>query len=84
MGKIEGLQKEIDKIDRVAKFVQNILLALASGIIWTIYALMEDKADTKIIVLSSVGFVVFIFMLFYLIFKNKKQEELIKKLYKED
>jgi len=81
MGKIEGLQKDIDRIDRFAKFIQNLILAVISGIIWSIYALMEEKVDSKIVILSGAGIVIFIFLIFLWISKNKKQEELIQKFY---
>ena len=83
MGRVEGIQKDIDRIDRITKFIQNIILAIMSAIVWSIYAILENKADNKILILSAIGVVILIFLIFLWIHKNKKQEELIKKLYEE-
>ena len=61
VGKKESLQKSIDRLDRIAKFYQSLILAILSGIIWSIYALLENKADKKIIFDRSSYFNIFNF-----------------------
>lgn len=80
MGKIESLQKQIDRLDRILKFYQSLIIAIMSGVVWSIYALIENKADDKIIILSSVGIVLFVFLVLKIKSLDLKQDELIKKL----
>jgi len=82
MGRIESLQKQIDRLDRILKFYQSLIIAIMSGIVWSIYALLENKADEKIIILSGVGIVVFIFLATRIKSLDLKQNELIEKLEK--
>ena len=82
MGKIESLQKQIDRLDRILKFYQSLIIAIMSGVVWSIYALLENKADEKIIILSGVGIVVFIFLATRIKSLDLKQNELIEKLEK--
>ena len=51
MGKKEALQKKIDKLDRKLKFYYSIIFAILSGIVWSVYAIMENKVDYKIVIL---------------------------------
>jgi len=80
MAKLESLQKKIDKIDRDVKYIQNIILVVMSSIIWSVYAILEDKADEKILILSIPGAIVFIFLITLWIIKDVEQEKLIQKL----
>jgi len=43
MGKKEKYQKEIERLERYAKFYLNMLLAILSGIVWSIYAILEKR-----------------------------------------
>ena len=83
MSKKDSYQKQIDIFENELRFLRNIWLAVISGIIWSIYAIMEEKSDLKIIILSFLG----ILILGYLSKKinNIKQEVkiLVKKLSKE-
>lgn len=80
MAKLESLQKKIDKIDRDVKYIQNIILVVMSSIIWSVYAILEDKADEKILILSIPGAIIFIFLITLWIVKDVEQEKLIQKL----
>jgi len=80
MAKLESLQKKIDKIDRDVKYIQNIILVVMSSIIWSVYAILENKADEKILILSIPGAIVFIFLITLWIIKDVEQEKLIQKL----
>ena len=80
MGTIESLQKKIDRLDRILKFYQSLLIAIMSGIIWSIYALIEHKTSDKILILASVGMVVFIFLAMRIKSLDLKQNDLIDKL----
>lgn len=82
MGSMESLQKKIDRLDRILKFYQSLLIAIMSGIIWSIYALLEDKASDKIIILAFVGIVVFIFLAVRIKSLDLKQNDLIDELEK--
>lgn len=82
MGSVESLQKKIDRLDRILKFYQSLLIAIMSGIIWSIYALLEDKASDKIIILAFVGIVVFIFLAVRIKSLDLKQNDLIDELEK--
>jgi len=83
MAKLEVLQKKIDKIDRSIRYIQNIILALLTGIVWSIYALMESKVDNKIVVLSGVGVVALIFFVTLWVKESNREDELIEELEKE-
>ena len=80
MAKLESLQKKIDKIDRDVKYIQNIILVVMSSIIWSVYAILENKADEKILILSIPGAIIFIFLITLWIIKDVEQEKLIQKL----
>ena len=80
MGKLESIQKQIDRLDRILKFYQSLIIAIMSGIVWSIYALLENKADNKIIILAGVGIVVFVFVATRIKSLDLKQNELIDKL----
>ena len=80
MAKLESLQKKIDKIDRDVKYIQNIILVVMSSIIWSVYAILEEKADEKILILSIPGAIIFIFLITLWIIKDVEQEKLIQKL----
>jgi hypothetical protein len=49
MAKKETLQKEIDRLERYAKFYLNMLLAILSGIVWSIYIILDNKANKDIV-----------------------------------
>jgi len=78
----ESLQKKIDRLDRILKFYQSLLIAIMSGIVWSIYALLEHKVSDKIIILSSVGIIIFIFLAVKIKSLDIKQNDLINELEK--
>ncbi len=80
MGKLESIQKQIDRLDRILKFYQSLIIAIMSGIVWSVYALLENKADNKIIILAGVGIVIFVFVATRIKSLDLKQNELIDKL----
>jgi len=82
MGKKEALQKQIDQLDRKLKFYYSIIFAILSAIVWSIYAIMENKADYKVIFLSFTGILISIFVAFIIRKLEKLQNKLIKKLEK--
>ena len=49
MSKKEVLQKKIDRLEKYSKFYLNIILAILTGIVWSIYALLEKKVNNDII-----------------------------------
>lgn len=76
----EALQKRIDNIENKMRYYRTAILTIASGVIWSVYAIMEHKADEKILILSGVGIVVFVLILIRLKSLEADVEELIKKL----
>ncbi|GEM_PF-3549862 len=83
MGNKEKLQKEIERLERYARFYQNILLAILSGIVWSIYAILEKKVSNDIILLTGIGLIIAIFVSFKIKSIDKHQDRLLKDLKKE-
>ena len=82
MGKKEALQKKIDQLDRKLKFYYSIIFAIISAIIWSVYAIIEKKADNKIIILSFSGLIITILVAIIIRNLEKEQNKLIEKLEK--
>jgi len=80
MGKKESLQKKIDNLENKLKYYRTIILTISSGLIWSVYAIMEDKADLKILTLVGAGIIVFIFMLIKVKSYEIEIDELIENL----
>jgi threonine/homoserine efflux transporter RhtA len=83
MAKKETLQKEIDRLERYAKFYLNMLLAILSGIVWSIYIILDNKANKDIVVLSSIGVIIAIFIVLKIKTIDIQEDELLEKLEKE-
>jgi len=83
LGNKEKLQKEIERLERYARFYQNILLAILSGIVWSIYAILEKKVSNDIILLTGIGLIIAIFVSFKIKSIDKHQDRLLKDLKKE-
>jgi len=81
MANIDKLNKQIDKIEGKIRFFRNVLLTIISGLVWSIYAILENKVGTEILVLSIVGAIVFIFIRVKSL--EIKQDNLIDALEKE-
>jgi len=79
MALIESLQKKIDQIDRYAKFYQSLLIAVLTGLGWSIYAILEDKIK-NIIILDGMGILIAILLAIKIKSLNEYQNELIEKL----
>ena len=84
MANKEVLQKEIERLERYARFYQNMLLAILSGIVWSIYALFEKKVGIDIMVLSGVGVVSAVFIVLKIHSIDYQQDQLLEKLEKEE
>jgi len=80
MAEKEKLQKEIDRLERYARFYLNILLAVLTGIVWSIYAILENKVGEDIFILSGIGFIVAIFIGLKIHSIDYKEDELLEKL----
>jgi len=83
MGKIESLQKKIDNLENKAKHYRTVILTVASGLVWSVYAIIENKADLKILTLVGAGVVVSLFMLIRLKSYEIEIDELIEELKKD-
>jgi len=84
MGKKEKYQKEIERLERYAKFYLNMLLAILSGVVWSIYAILEKKVNSDIIVLSICGLILAFFIVLRIKIIDKNQDKLLEKLEKEN
>ena len=84
MANKEVLQKKIERLERYARFYQNMLLAILSGIVWSIYALFERKVGIDIMVLSGVGVVSAVFIVLKIHSIDYQQDQLLEKLEKEE
>ena len=80
----EVLQKKIERLERYARFYQNMLLAILSGIVWSIYALFEKKVGIDIMVLAGVGVVSAVFIVLKIHSIDYQQDQLLEKLEKEE
>jgi len=83
MANIDKLNKQIDQLEGKIRFFRNALLAIISGLIWSIYAILENKVGSEILVLSSVGTIVLIFIFIRVKSLEIKQNHLINELEKE-
>ena len=79
MAKKESLQKKIDKLDRLAKFYQSLLLAVLSGIVWSIYHLLEHSFN-KINILSGIGLLIAVLLAIKIKSIGEEQDILIDEL----
>jgi hypothetical protein len=80
MGTKERLQKEIDRLERYAKFYLSMLLTILGGIVWSIYAILDKKANKDIIILAGIGAVIAIFIAFKIRSIDYQEDELLDKL----
>ena len=83
LSKKESLQEYGSFIRDKIKFYYTILLALFSALTWSVYALLEKKADEKLLILFGVGSVLVIFVIIRLKGFYNEQEEIIEKLEKD-
>ena len=85
MGQKEQLQKEIDRLERYAKFYLNILLALLSGLIGIIYKiLIQGNISKNLIILGITGIIAVVFVMIKIKIIDKKENILLDKLGKEE
>ena len=84
MGKKESCQEKIHQLDRKLKFYQNSFLAIMTALVWSVYALIENKADSKIVILSGVGIVILLLISFRIKVLEDEQTILIDKLERID
>jgi len=84
LGKKERIQKEIDRLEKYSKFYLNTILAILSGIVWSVYAILENRADLKVVILSAVGVIVVVFLIFKIKFVEIEEDRLLEELEKED
>ena len=84
MSQKDVLQKKVDRLERYAKFYLSMLLAILGGIVWSVYAILEKKISENIIILSIIGVIVAIFIVFKIKIIDLQEDELLEKLEKED
>ena len=84
MAKKENLQKQIDYLLVKIRFYNTILIALFTGIVWSIYAIMENKVNINILVLDGVGIVLVFGFIFKLLLLDKEIQDKFEQLEKEE
>ncbi len=84
MGKKEKLQKEIDRLERYAKFYLNILLALLTGLTGIVYSIIvKQTTNVGLVAIGIAGVVVVVFVAIRIKKIDKNENELLKQLEKE-
>jgi len=76
----EFLSKKFDRNERIVKFYYTIILAISSALVWSIYAILEQKADTKILILDGIGIVFLVFYAIKTSYLEKEQDSILEKL----
>jgi hypothetical protein len=80
----EKFQKELDIIEGKIRFFRNGILGIITGLVWSVYAILEKKADEKIFILSGVGVVILILLFLKSKSLEKEQYEILEELEKEN
>jgi hypothetical protein len=83
VAKKDALLKQIDQIEGKLKFFRNALLALISAIVWSAYAIIENKVGIEISIFAFIGIIVMIVVFIRVKLLEIKENELIKQLEKE-
>ncbi len=83
MSKSDSLKEQINLIEGKLRFFRNAILTIASGIVWSVYAIIEGKSGREIIVLSSAGGIVLVFLFLRTKSLETKQQWLLELLEKE-
>ncbi len=83
MANVDKLNKQIDALEGKIRFFRNAILAFISGLVWSIYAILEKKAGIELLILSSVGTIVLVFIFVRVKSLEIKQSYLIEALEKE-
>ena len=84
MSQKDVLQKKIDRLERYARFYLSMLLTILGGIVWSIYAILEKKANKDIIILAVIGAIISILIALKIRIIDTKEDELLEKLEKEE
>ena len=84
MSKKDGLVEKIRQIDGKLKFFRNAILAISSGLVWAVYAMMEHKTGKEVTILAGVGVVILILMFIRTKLLETKQNWLIEELEVEE
>ncbi len=84
MSQKDVLQKKIDRLERYARFYLSMLLTILGGIVWSIYAILEKKANKDIIILAVIGAIISILIVLKIKIIDTKEDELLEKLEKEE
>ncbi len=62
MAKIDATKEQIALIEGKLRFFRNAILAISSGLVWSVYAMFEKRVGGEILVLSGVGLVILDFL----------------------
>ena len=85
MGKKERLQKEIDRLERYAKFYLSMLLAVLSGVTGVIYAILVHNIKNQfLIILGIMGAFLSIGIILKVKSLDKEENRLFEELEKEE
>ena len=84
MSRSESIKEKINQIEGKLRFFRNAILALLSGLIWSIYAILEHKAGKEIMILSGIGVVIATIIFLRIKSLETKQDWFIAELEKEE
>jgi len=84
MSQKDVLQKKIDRLERYARFYLSMLLTILGGIVWSIYAILEKKANKDIIILAGIGAIISVFIVLKIRTIDVQEDELLEELEKEE
>ena len=84
MSRSESLRERISQIEGKLRFFRNAILAIMTGLVWSVYALIEKKAGREILILAGIGFVVATVIFLRIKSLEAKQSWLIDELEKEN
>jgi len=62
MAKVDATKEQIALIEGKLRFFRNAILAISSGLVWSVYAMLEKRVGGEILVLSGVGLVILDFL----------------------
>ncbi len=57
MSKQDTLKEKISRIEGKLRFFRNAILAIVSGLVWSVYAILENKISSKTFILIGIGIV---------------------------
>ncbi len=83
MVKVDAIKEQIALIEGKLRFFRNAILAISSGLVWSVYAILEKRVGDEILVLSGVGLVILVLIFIRTKSLEAKEMWLIEELEKK-